>query len=180
MQKWPVESMPKQPERLKNYFYTRDRPANELEWYRYDELPAELSRPIVLVTGGFDLLHCGHMRLLFAAREKAGDKGTLVAAMNSDRMIKETKGCQRPIMSWPERAATLGYMPIDYLVEIDSADELRKLTLKLRPDLKVMGADHLASASKWPWMRKMFVRSTGMRTSEIVRRVREGYGTPTD
>jgi D-glycero-beta-D-manno-heptose 1-phosphate adenylyltransferase len=142
-------------------------------------MPKDLPRPIVLVTGVFDLLHCGHMRMLFAAREKA-EGGTLVVAMNTDRWIKEHKGCQRPIMSWPERAATLGYMPIDYLVEIDSADELRRLTLRLRPDLKVMGADHLQSASKWPWMRKMFVRCGSMRTSEIVRRVVEGYGQPTN
>lgn len=162
----------KTPKRLKNYFFTRERNANEVEWCRANALQADmLMRPVVLVTGVFDLLHVGHMRMLFAAREKA-EGGTLVVAMNSDRMVQEMKGESRPIMSWCERAATLGYMPVDVLVEVDSDVELRDLTNRIRPDIKVMGMDHFpASASKYPWMRKMFVRAGGMRTSEIIQRV---------
>ena len=129
----------------------------------------EAQRPLVLVTGVFDLLHAGHMRLLFQAREKA-EHGTLVVGVNSDRWCAEHK--RVPVMNFAERVTALGYMPWDKLVEIDTQAELRDLINRLRPDLHVLGTDHLGYESKYPWMRKMFVRSGGMHTTEIIKRVR--------
>lgn len=55
---------------------------------------------IVLVTGGFDPLHSGHIEYFKAARE-LGDK--LVVGLNSDAWLTRKKG--QPFMSWTDRAA---------------------------------------------------------------------------
>jgi cytidyltransferase-like protein len=54
---------------------------------------------IVIVTGGFDPLHSGHVAYIKAARE-LGDK--LIVGINSDEWLSRKKG--RPFMSWQERA----------------------------------------------------------------------------
>ena len=57
---------------------------------------------IVLVTGGFDPLHSGHIEYFKAAR-KLGDK--LVVGINSDKWLTRKKG--KPFMSFDERAAII-------------------------------------------------------------------------
>jgi bifunctional ADP-heptose synthase (sugar kinase/adenylyltransferase) len=163
------------PTRLRNYFFARNRKdpaAEELPWLRTEDLwELHAPRPIVVVNGGFDLLHAAHMRLIFAARDKAGPKGTLVCALDADSRIRAAKGAQRPILSFVERATTLGYMPIDYLVEIASDDDMAELMCALEPDLRVQGGDYKGHATKFPEVPKMFVANRGLHTSEIVRRI---------
>jgi len=57
---------------------------------------------VVLVTGGFDPLHSGHIAYFKAARE-LGDY--LVVGVNSDEWLTRKKG--RPFMSFEERAAII-------------------------------------------------------------------------
>ena len=52
----------------------------------------------VLVTGGFDPLHSGHLAYFKAAKE-LGDK--LVVGINSDEWLTRKKGA--PFMPWAER-----------------------------------------------------------------------------
>jgi cytidyltransferase-like protein len=130
------------------------------------------SGPVVLVNGAFDLLHSGHMKVLFAARHKAGDMGTVVCAMDSDKKIAGRKGKGRPILSWVERAAALAYMPIDHLVEIETDEEMKRLVELVRPDLRVLGDEYLGKVSRFPKIPVMYVVVRGMSTGKIVERVR--------
>ena len=57
---------------------------------------------LVLVTGGFDPLHSGHIEYFKAAR-KLGDK--LIVGVNSDEWLTRKKG--RPFMSFDERTAII-------------------------------------------------------------------------
>lgn len=160
--------------RFANYFWCRERHAigDELEWMRIEGLKTlNLPRPIVLITGAFDILHVGHMRLLFTARQQAGN-GTVICAMNSDDSVTERKGQGRPIMSWPERAAALAYMPIDVLVEFDTEKELKKLVALVEPDLQVVGPDWMDKPTT-SGLPKGGVREAGMRTSEIIKRCKK-------
>ncbi len=160
--------------RLKNYTFLRDRREDELDWVRPTHFKGlDLPRPIGLINGCFDVLHSGHMRMIFQAREHCK---TLVCAMDSDRLIKEQKhidsqGIQRPVLSWVERATALGYMPIDYLVEIDNTKEMNTLIQHLDPDFRVQGVEYKTKPTRYPYLHKLFVRSAGMRTSEIIRRI---------
>jgi bifunctional ADP-heptose synthase (sugar kinase/adenylyltransferase) len=110
------------------------------------------------------------MKVIATARKKAK---TLVCAMDSDELVRKQKGLGRPILSWIERAAAMNYMPIDYLVEIESPREFNHLVSVLKPDLRVQGADYVNVPSRHPSVPKLFVRDGGMRTSEIIRRIND-------
>jgi len=157
--------------RFKSWFSYRHRKPHEdeLPWVRPADLATlDLPRPLVLTNGCFDVLHSGHMKVLAAARSKAA---TLVTALDSDQRVAALKGLGHPLQSWIERATSLKYMPIDYLVEFGSDQDFTQIMLALRPDLWVRGADHVGDPDPYPWVPKMFVRDGGMRTSEIIRRI---------
>jgi cytidyltransferase-like protein len=73
---------------------------------------------IVLVTGGFDPVHSGHIAYLKAARD-LGDH--LVVGVNSDAWLVRKKG--RAFMSWSERAEIIENLRcVDEVIEFDDWD----------------------------------------------------------
>jgi cytidyltransferase-like protein len=73
---------------------------------------------IVVVTGGFDPVHSGHIAYLTAARE-LGDR--LIVGVNSDSWLERKKG--RAFMPVDERLAIIGNLkPVDDTVEFDDSD----------------------------------------------------------
>lgn len=74
---------------------------------------------IVLVTGGFDPLHSGHIEY-FKAAKLLGSK--LVVGLNSDEWLTRKKG--RPFMTWKERASIIKELRIvDEVIDFDDSDE---------------------------------------------------------
>jgi cytidyltransferase-like protein len=74
---------------------------------------------VVLVTGGFDPLHSGHIAYFKAARE-IGDH--LVVGLNSDAWLTRKKG--RPFMPWEERAAIIKELScVDEVIEFEDDDQ---------------------------------------------------------
>lgn len=73
---------------------------------------------IVLITGGFDPVHSGHIAYMEAAREL----GTaLIVGLNSDDWLKRKKG--KAFMSWSERAVVLAAMRVvDAVIDFDDED----------------------------------------------------------
>lgn len=165
------------PDRITNFVYIEER--DDLPWLRPEDFKdKELPRPLVLVNGGFDLLHSGHLKLITRARRNAA---TLVCALDSDARVAR-KDPHRPLQTFIERATMLSYTPLDYLVEIDSDKDMLALIRAAKPDLRVQGPEHRTS-NKYPWVPKAFVSGLnrkgeriGMSTSEIVKRVVERYG----
>ena len=183
MKKQASDAGSRKPRRIQNYFWVRAKRSviadhDEVRWLRIGDLKAicPLARPVVLVNGTFDLCHSGHKKLLFEARSQAGDGGTVVVAMDSDTRVSTAKGADRPILNFIERSVDLEFMPIDYLVEIDSDKEMRKLMELVRPDLRVQGSDYAAEPTKFPEVRKALLPRRGLSTSEIIRRIRESEG----
>ena len=77
---------------------------------------------IVLVTGGFDPLHSGHIEYFNAAKE-LGDK--LIVGINSDEWLARKKG--QPFMPWKERAAIVANLQvIDRVINFDDSDNSAK------------------------------------------------------
>lgn len=77
---------------------------------------------IVLVTGGFDPIHSGHIAYFKAARE-LGDK--LIVGVNSDAWLERKKG--RAFMPWEERAtiaASIQY--VDRVINFNDDDNSAK------------------------------------------------------
>lgn len=75
-------------------------------------------KTIVVVSGGFDPVHSGHIRLIKAARE-LGDQ--LIVGINSDEWLARKKG--RAFMPWPERLTVLNNLKqVDEVYTFDDED----------------------------------------------------------
>lgn len=83
---------------------------------------------IILVTGGFDPLHSGHIAYFNEARA-LGDK--LIVGVNSDAWLTRKKG--KPFMSWEERATIVSALhTVDRVINFDdnngtAIDAIRKV-----------------------------------------------------
>jgi len=77
-----------------------------------------MSKKIVIITGGFDPIHSGHVAYINAAK-KLGD--FLVVGINSDIWLKRKKG--QEFMPWKERAAIIEAMhDVDQVISFDDSD----------------------------------------------------------
>ena len=80
---------------------------------------------VVLVTGGFDPLHSGHIEYFKAARE-LGDH--LIVGLNSDAWLTRKKG--RPFMPIEERAAIIKELAcVDEVIAFDDSDDTACLAI---------------------------------------------------
>ena len=97
---------------------------------------------IVVVSGGFDPIHSGHVEYLKNAKEY-GDK--LIVALNSDTWLKKKKG--KPFMTFNERKSILE--AIQYVSEVINFEDDKKGSCinallkikKLYPDDKIFFAN---------------------------------------
>jgi D-beta-D-heptose 7-phosphate kinase/D-beta-D-heptose 1-phosphate adenosyltransferase len=97
-----------------------------------------MSNITVFTNGCFDIIHNGHIRLLYEAK-KLGD--ILHVGMNSDASIKRIKGNNRPIMCEDQRFAILSAIKyVDY-VHVFDEDTPKRLIEEILPDIIVKGND---------------------------------------
>jgi len=98
-------------------------------------------KTLVLVTGGFDPLHSGHIAY-FRAAKQLGD--TLVVGVNSDAWLVRKKG--RAFMPWNERMNIVkNIKDVDFVMEFNDDDGSAKQAIKLArqtwPDHKIIFAN---------------------------------------
>lgn len=97
---------------------------------------------IILVTGGFDPLHSGHISYLNSAQHLGGLH--LIVGLNSDEWLTRKKG--KPFMSWQERMVVLSNLHmVDDVIAFDdsdntSIDAIRKVRKKF-PDARIIFAN---------------------------------------
>ena len=96
---------------------------------------------VVLVTGGFDPLHSGHLAY-FKAAKALGD--TLVVGINSDSWLKRKKG--RSFYSWNERFLLIKNLEmVDYVIEFNDDENNSinaiKQTTQTFPGAKIIFAN---------------------------------------
>jgi cytidyltransferase-like protein len=83
-------------------------------------------KTIVVVTGGFDPLHSGHIAYIKAARE-LGD--SLIVGVNSDEWLRRKKG--QEFMPWEERATIIAALrEVDRVINFDDSDNSAKDAIK--------------------------------------------------
>lgn len=101
---------------------------------------AQLSKPVVLTNGVFDILHRGHVTYLAQARELGA---SLVVAVNTDASVKRLgKGDDRPINTCEDRMAILAALEAVSLVVPFDEDTAREVVQEARPDIYVKGGDY--------------------------------------
>ena len=132
-------------------------------------------RRVVFVSGRFDLLHPGHIRLLEQAR-KLGE--ILVVGVQSDAAIRSSPrraqgvndGFERPITPASERMEILAAIAaVDYAIEFD-APTPNDLLAQLEPDIVAVGGGDPAGGNAG----KKIVRiplEPGFSTSRLIDRI---------
>jgi D-beta-D-heptose 7-phosphate kinase/D-beta-D-heptose 1-phosphate adenosyltransferase len=103
---------------------------------------------IVLVTGGFDPLHSGHIKY-FTEAKKLGDH--LIVGLNSDAWLTRKKG--RPFMKYEDRLSVVQHLRgVDWTVQFDDSDgtakdAIRKVRLNYPSDTIIFanGGDRTSS-----------------------------------
>ncbi len=76
---------------------------------------------VSVTIGTFDALHIGHLRYLTNAR-KQGD--ILVVGVDTDEVVKRSKGDLRPIIPFTERTEMLSYQScVDLITPLEDIDE---------------------------------------------------------
>lgn len=93
----------------------------------------------VFTNGVFDLLHVGHVELLWRAR-MLGD--LLVVGLNSDASTQRLKGPGRPLVPQDERAEVIASLAMVDYVTIFDEDTAGETVAALRPAVYVKGGDY--------------------------------------
>ena len=94
----------------------------------------------VVVSGGFDPIHVGHLRMF----QEAAKLGNLTVVINTDEWLLRKK--KYVFMSWDERAEIISaFSCVDKVVKASDEDRTVCQTLReLRPDIFANGGDRVS------------------------------------
>lgn len=94
---------------------------------------------IATLNGSFDLMHAGHLQIIYEASLQAD---ILILALNSDSSIKAYKSPDRPIIPLEYRLQLMAALEfVDFVTWFDETDPLRILD-EIKPDVHVNGAEY--------------------------------------
>lgn len=94
---------------------------------------------IATLNGSFDLLHAGHLYIIYQASLQAD---RLIVALNTDPSIQQYKGKDRPIVPLQYRLEMISALEfVDYVTWFSETDP-RNILEKIRPDVHVNGKEY--------------------------------------
>lgn len=138
------------------------------------ELRAQ-GKKIATLNGSFDLMHAGHLQIIFEASQVAD---VLVVALNTDRSIQQYKSPDRPIIPLEYRLqmmSALGF--VDYVTWFDELDPIKILGV-IKPDVHVNGAEYGENCIEAEVVRSHGGRIhivplvPGLSTSQIIKKIK--------
>lgn len=146
------------------------------------ELPLKISEvksqglTIATLNGSFDLLHAGHLHIIYEA-SKAAD--VLIVALNSDRSIQTYKSIHRPIIPLEYRIQMMCALQfVDYVTWFDETDP-RALLEIIQPHVHVNGAEYGSNCIEAETVEKGGGRVhivslvPGLSTSQVIETIRK-------
>lgn len=143
--------------------------------HRIQQLRAQ-HQTITTLNGSFDLLHAGHLQILFEASQMGG---ILLVALNTDRSIQQYKNPKRPIIPLEYRLQMLAALQfVDYLTWFEETDPRQILSI-IQPNIHVNGAEYgencIEAETVKSYGGKMHIVHLvpGLSTSTIVRKIQE-------
>ncbi len=99
----------------------------------------QTNKKIATLNGSFDLLHAGHLQIIYEASQQAD---VLIVALNSDHSIKQYKSPLRPLIPLEYRLQMMSALAfVDYVTWFEETDPLALLKL-IKPDVHVNGAEY--------------------------------------
>lgn len=94
---------------------------------------------IATLNGSFDLMHAGHLQIIYEAAQQAD---ILIMALNSDLSIKAYKSPDRPIIPLEYRLQLMAALEfVDFVTWFDETDPIRLLN-DIKPDVHCNGAEY--------------------------------------
>jgi rfaE bifunctional protein nucleotidyltransferase chain/domain len=140
------------------------------------ELRAQ-QKKIATLNGSFDLLHAGHLQIIFEASQ-VGD--ILIVALNTDHSIQQYKSPKRPIIPLEYRLQMMAALEfVDYVTWFEETDPRRLLSI-IKPDIHVNGAEYGENCIEADTVRSyggkihLVQLVPGLSTSRILQKIREG------
>lgn len=134
------------------------------------------SKKIATLNGSFDLLHAGHLQIIYEASQ-VGD--ILIVALNTDHSIQQYKSPKRPIIPLEYRLQMMAALEfVDYVTWFDETDP-RQLLAIIQPDIHVNGAEYGENCIEAEVVRahggKIHIVQLvpGLSTSTIIRKIQE-------
>lgn len=96
-------------------------------------------RTIATLNGSFDLLHAGHLQMIYEASQVAD---TLILALNSDASIRSYKSPNRPIIPLSKRLQMVAALEfVDYVTWFEETTPLKFLEVA-QPNIHVNGSEY--------------------------------------
>lgn len=134
------------------------------------------NQTIATLNGSFDLLHAGHLQILFEASQVAD---VLIVALNSDSSIQKYKSPHRPFIPLEFRLQMIAALEfVDFVTWFEETDPISLLE-KIIPDVHVNGAEYGESCIEAETVKKLGGKLhivqliPGLSTSSIIKKIRE-------
>ena len=132
-------------------------------------------KTIATLNGSFDLLHAGHLEIIYEAKKQAD---YLIMALNTDRSIKKYKSPKRPLIALEHRLQMVAALEVvDYVTWFDETDPCKILGI-IKPDVHVNGSEYGKDCIEAPSVEKfggkIHVVSLvpGLSTTEIIEKIK--------
>lgn len=99
----------------------------------------QAGKKIATLNGSFDLLHAGHLQIIYEASQVAD---VLIVALNSDSSIQKYKSPLRPIIPLEFRLQMMSALEfVNYATWFEETDPINILNI-IKPDVHVNGAEY--------------------------------------
>lgn len=129
---------------------------------------------IVTLNGSFDLLHAGHLEIIYQASLQ-GD--CLIVGLNSDRSIQQYKSLERPIITLKYRLQMIAALEMVTFVTWFEETDPREWLKKIRPHVHANGAEYGNNCIEAEVVREcggrlfLIERIDGLATSQIIKKI---------
>jgi rfaE bifunctional protein nucleotidyltransferase chain/domain len=156
--------------------------AIQQKYIRREDLSAKVAqlrsegKSIGTLNGSFDLMHAGHLEMIYQASLQAD---ILIVALNTDASIKKYKSPLRPIIPLEYRMQMMAALEmVDFVTWFDETDPRSLLDL-IRPDVHSNGAEYGKNCIEAEVVKKHGGRIhivslvPGLSTSNIIKKIKE-------
>ena len=135
----------------------------------------KMGRNVVTINGTFDLMHAGHLHILFEAKKQGS---ALIVGLNTDASIKVLKGESKPYIPLESRLQMVAALEfVDYVTWFHETDP-NAFIRAAKPDVHVNGAEYgencveAAAVKEVGGKIHLVERIPGLSTTEIVAKIR--------